>query len=238
MITLIVVFVVVLILGLAKIFMPKKHYMKFVLIISCIVSMIYYDFWEDAQNMYRDRWQEMTLYNIRLKGDVWKWLEVRLPSKADHDYSSSKYDVKIAHRYQLDRKKYTVNVEVNPSNHGWQTTLQILTVSKLNSQVLNVEASWAGNCGLIGKTSKTGRWQTPLDKIESLGYPFFTDPKAIGFAWRPTRSFCTDDSLETPEQASSFPIIIKVFDDGNLIGEEQIDFEIFENGIKKYIVMP
>lgn len=183
-------------------------------------------------------WQEMALYNIRLKGDVWQRLEIRLPSKADHDYSSSKYDVKIAHRYQLERKKYTVNVEVNPSNHGWQTALQILTVSRLNSQILNVKASWAGNCGLIGKTSKTGRWQTQLDKVESLGYPFFTDPKAIGFVWRPTRHFCINDVLETPEQASSFPIIIKVFDDGNLIGEEQINFDIFKNGIKKYIVMP
>ena len=183
-------------------------------------------------------WQEMTLYSIRLQGDDWQRLEIRQPLQVDHDYSSSKYDVKIPHHYKLERKKYVIDISVKPNEHDWQTNLQILMTNKLDTRILSVESSWAGNCGIVGQTSAAGEWSNRPDKLKSVGHPFFTDAKTTGFLWYPGTNYCKNGISQTAEHASKYPITLKIYHDADLIGEEQINFEIFKNGIRKYIVMP
>ncbi len=175
--------------------------------------------------------QEMKLYSIRLKGDLWKRQEVRLPSKFDHDYSWSKYNREVAHKYQLERDAYHIDVEVNPAGHGLQTNFQLLITRNLDQKVLKVESSWGGSCGKIGS------WKPKPNLTTSWGTGYFTKLDAVGFLWGPG-GYCAKGDPNTAEYASSFPIILKIYDGEHLIGEEQIDFEIFENGIMEYSVMP
>lgn len=212
--------------------------MKPLLVVLLIIGLIYYDFWEDINNKDSGNWKQMTLYSVQLEGEEWKKLDVRLPADVDGHLDFIKYEVPIPHRYSLERLAYIIDVEVNPSGHNGLVSLQMLTTKKSDGRFLRVESSWSGNCGIVGNTSKTGSWDTKLDKIQSMGHPYFTNPKAVGFLWYPGTGYCAKDAPQTAEHASSFPIILKIYDGSELIGEEQINFEIFKNGIWKYILMP
>ena len=205
-------------------------------IVSIMAGAIYYDYWEDINN--KNNWEQLPIYNIRIKGDSWQALDIQLPPQLNVAYNVMEYEVAIPHRYRLEREHYVIDIEVNPTGHSLQANLQILTTHNSGSHKLRVESSWEGNCGSIGKASKKKSWGTRTDKIETLGSPFLTDPKAIAFVWRRYTGDCTKDALETIEFASFFPIILKIYDGLDLLGEEQIDFEIFKNGVRKYLVMP
>ncbi len=204
--------------------------MKPILLILLIIGVIYYDYWEDIHD--RDDWEQLQLYSIVLKGNSWQSLNIQLPPKVDTGYRVTEYKIAIPHRYQLKRKQYIIDIEVNPNDHSWPINLQMTTLRKPDLQALKVASSWLGNCG------KTGAWEPEAKRFSSWGSGYFTKPKAIGFLWYPGTGYCTEGIPETAEHASSFPIQLKIFDGSDLIGEEQIDFEIFENGIMKYIVMP
>jgi hypothetical protein len=237
MVTLIAAFVIALILGVLRVVFGRKHFMKFVAMVVVIIAMIYYDFWEDVNNKDSDSWKQQSLYSIRLKDDVWTKFDIRIPTEVDARLQFIDYDVPIPHRYQLEREAYTIDVEVNPTERFWPMALQMLTTSQSDSRPLRVESSWNGNCGIVGNTSNDGDWDSELDKGLSMGHPYFTNPKAVGFLWADDAGYCKEDMPQTVQHASSFPIILKIYDGPKLIGEEQIDFEIFENGIRRYILM-
>ncbi len=208
------------------------------LVVLVIAGIIYYDYWEDINNKDSSSWKQLTLYSIRLEGDEWKKLDIRLPPEKNGRLDVIEYKIAIPYRYYLERELYIIDIEVNPTAHIGSTSLQIVTTRQSDGQILSVETSWGGRCGLVGNITKAGSWDSDLDKLQSMGYPYFTNPKSVGFLWYNGMKYCKEGSSETIEHASSFPIIMKIYDGLDLIGEEQIDFEIFENGIMKYILMP
>ena len=206
--------------------------MKVVILIFIIIGAIYYDFWEDINN--KDNWKTLTLNNIRLKGDVWQRSDIRFPSGIDGHTDYIEYKVAIPHRYLLERERYIVDIEVSPTEATQQIAVQIVTTRQSDGQRLKVESSWHGNCGTTDLAENIGSWFTELREPKSIRHHYFTDPKAIGFTWDRGNLYCTEDTPKTIEHASSFPILLKIFDGSALIGEEQIDFEIFGNGIMTY----
>jgi hypothetical protein len=201
-----------------------------------LIAFLYYDFWQDMHN--RDRWPHTTLQSIVVKGDLWTPLDIRLPTEVDNQQHWIKYTTPIPHRYQLKQEHYKIDIEINPVKEIGPTVLQILATRTSDAKVLSVELSWGGNCARIGKLSKTGQWDTNREKYDAMGGLYFTNPRAVGFLWYRGTMYCKNDTTETMQQASSFPILLKIHDDSTLLGEAQIDFEIFENGISKSRGMP
>lgn len=167
-----------------------------------------------------DSWEQMPIYNIRFKEGPWRALDIRIPPQLKTGYNRIEYQVAIPHRYQLTQKDYVIDIEVNPTRHSMQANLQILVTSSSESQELRIEPSWAGNCGEIG-SSRTF---------------LLTNPKGISFVWRRHSGDCSEEVLENIENVSFDPILLKVYDGSKLLGEERIDFEIFNNGIMRYVV--
>jgi GTPase SAR1 family protein len=213
-----------------------NYTLKFILVLLVLlVAFVYYDFQQDIHN--RDRWPQSPLQSIVFKGDLWQPLDIRLPTEVDNQQYWIKYNSPIPHLYQLTRKNYQINIEVNPPRRNvyiGPISLQILATRTSDDKALRVEISWQGNCARVGKISKTGKWDTYQERYDDMTDFYFTDPSAVGFLWGRGSGGCRKDTPEAMQQASSFPISLKIYDGSILLGEAQIDFEIFENGISKF----
>lgn len=135
------------------------------------------------------------------------------------------YEVAVPNRYQLSRDHYIIDIEINPTRHGTQTNMQIVAqpTSETGDRYLRIEPQWQGQCGMI---------LTPKSH-------FITNKNAIGFAIERHRQNCKELKQNNGKLVSPLvinPIKLKIYDGATLIGEEQIDFEVFYNGIRRYLV--
>ena len=202
-------------------------------------------------------------YNIRVVGDGWKKENFHLPIMN----SQSRFieTVQIPHLYQLERKKYLICIEVNPKDHGYQTILQISIVRRSDSENTRDDSTW-DNCDKLadfasdsiyamtkrtpdpanlradstwegGSCARIGTLADLVTDDAAIWFTYFTRLESVGFLWFPP--FCIPrGSTQSPEQASAFPIMLKIYDQNVLIGEERIDFEIFQNGSIVYTDYP
>ena len=171
-------------------------------------------------------------YSIRATGGGWRIENVRLPETDRYQLSKA---VPIPHLYQLEREEYLVSVEVNPNGYGHQIILQISITSKLP---LTVESAWEGDCGRVGALADLEQRFISVWQEVYFTKPEFTKPGSVGFIWNPGAGFCAPNADESPETASSFPIMLKIYNESTLVGEERIDFEIFQNGYNSWTDYP
>ena len=176
-----------------------------------------------------------TKFNIRIEGDDWQ-RDDYLPPRFTLQGKLFLGVQEVPQLYKLERDTYRIDVRVNATKHSLLTSLQISVLGRPLSRQLRVEPFWEGNCGKIGHWGNETVIADQL--VTSWGYPFFDDPLAVGFIWYPGTGYCTQGIPQTPEQASAFPIILKIYGDTGLIGEEQIEIEIFQNGYMYYLVTP
>lgn len=209
-----------------------KFLSRFILMIAFILCIWLYALWDDAYNS--DNWAQSPIYSIRLKGELWEKSDFYSPYEKGPNMYMVQYAVAIPHRYQLKLEAYTIDVEIRPIDHRGANAFQVLTIPKIDGQILRVESSWDGGCGLTGLISEMGMWDDESQTKYLTGQSYFTDPKAIGFLWGHYARYCQNKVIETIEQVSAMPLMLKIYDGENLIGEEQIAFEIFKNGIKKH----
>ena len=135
------------------------------------------------------------------------------------------YEVAIPNKYKLVRDKYMIEIELNPIRHGTQTNMQIvaLAISDTAMDYLNIEPSWEGECGEL---------------LDSKSH-FIANKNAVGFAIEDGMQNCSESEQNNGKLLVPLvinPITLKIFDGDNLIGEEQINAEVFYNGIHKYLV--
>ena len=168
-------------------------------------------------------------FDIVVSGrDGWAAEDVRRPHAA---YGVLIGGETIPHRYVLTRDAYTLEVLVNPANHGFPVILQIRETTRQDGSALFLEGSWPGPCAWLGKVADRAHWQS-----------FFTDPDALGFFWAPA-IYCSapvSQDKAVAREASTQPIRLRVVSntDRVVLGEEVISFEIKENGSVLYYLLP
>lgn len=175
-------------------------------------------------------------YGIKLFSPPWSPSDNRKEKALPNTWIRN--SIATPHQYLLTSREYTIVFEINSKGHSWPINAQIIVGSNFENKILNVKSHWQGSCGKVEKLSKNGRWDNRKDRLDSWGYGFFDNPKAIGFLWYPGTGYCQIGVPEMPEYASKFPIELEIYDGQKLIGTEKIDFEIFNNGIVYYVVMP
>ena len=178
-----------------------------------------------ARQFDEDSWHQLPIHNIRINDSHWQRLDIDLPIVTRGSNNIMEYEVAIPNRYQLVRDKYIINIELNPTNHGSQANIQIvaLAISDTAMDYLKIEPSREGNCGEL---------------LDSTSF-FIVNKNAVGFAVEDDMENCGElardnDKLLAPLVIN--PITLKIYDGEDLIGEEQINLEVFYNGIHKYMV--
>ena len=194
-----------------------------VILIVLYFASFYYLMW--ARQFDDDNWHQLAIYNIRINDNQWQGLDIGLPLISRGGVNKMEYEVAIPNRYRLIRDNYIIEVELNPTKRITQANMQIAAKAKADSgdRYLNIELNWQGKCGEL------------LDSASR----FIANKNAVGFAVDPYSSGCLklipfNEKLESPLTVS--PIGLKIYDGENLIGEEQINLEVFSNGIRKYLV--
>jgi hypothetical protein len=171
---------------------------------------------------------ELPIYSLQVKGEAWESSDFRVPKYSNSPKIGGRVyfskEIKIPHKYKLARDNYIVYVSFNPKDEHWAVNLQISALLKLNKEKLRVESIWRGNCG-VSHLFNSGSFEE-----EVYRQMYLIDSFSTGFVWEAGTESCT------AENASKYPIELKIFYRDNLIGEEKVDFEIFRNGKILYIV--
>lgn len=180
-------------------------------------------------------WKTYPIYSIVLTDTAWQKTDVRMPIGINNSKGSLiNPKIAIPFRYHMDRKDYSIGIEVNPSGRINDATLQILATRKLGGDILTIKPQWDGNCGMINKVSKNGKLDKPNDGVNLWDYLYFTNPKAIGFIWSSSSRSCKLEPSQALEHSSQFPIILEIYHGDSLIGREEVPIKIFENGNMRF----
>lgn len=122
--------------------------------------------------------------------------------------------------YQDDALRVVASINPRRSNRAVNIQFEISA-----EQDIEVEASWAGDCGKIGTL---GVFDPAFVLTNTL---FDKKMGSILFVWMPGTGHCADWSVETlPAEASAYPIVFTVIDTTRTPKIIELRFRIVENG--------
>lgn len=214
--------------------LTKRLFKTTAIIVLALCAMITaFDIVNKIYNSNPKNWPTFTIHTLVITDDAWQQQDIQVLTAEMLGYNIVESELAIPFRYALEREKYVIDVVVNPAKHERLTTLQILATHNISGDILTIESQWDGNCAMIEKVSKSGKWEKPIDVTDHLLAYYFTNPKATGFMWFNSTGFCKEERPKTPEYNSQFPIILKIYHNNELIGREEVPIKIFDNGIKR-----
>lgn len=137
----------------------------------------------------------------------------------------------VSKSYVLDRPDYRMEIRTNPKDriHAISAEIEISSTEPDRSFMLGI--AWQGQCAKFGDLAELGQ-------LGFWGNGEFANRGAVGFSWWPAIWCAETDTKESSEEASTYPLLVSVFDQEGLLEVEAINFEITRNGYWAYSSVP